>query len=135
MTSAASTIRFPVRRLLLLPAVPSVSRQLPRRRWPPSETAYRIICERSAVETTPLPLPQHFTPGEDESLGGELFCRFAVAAGAWGDGVAVGTGFWMAEEAADALIEIGADDVLEFAGLRVSFGIINSEGVFEQALG
>jgi hypothetical protein len=35
--------------------------------------------------------------------------------------IPVRASFWMAEECADALIELGADDVLEFAGLIVSF--------------
>ena len=60
---------------------------------------------------------------------------FGVAAGTGGDGVAVGAGFGVAEESADALVEFGGDDVLEFAGLRVGFGVVDGEGVFEEALG
>ena len=41
----------------------------------------------------------------------------------------------MAEERADALIELGADDVFEFAGLIVGFGVFDGESVFEEALG
>ena len=41
----------------------------------------------------------------------------------------------MAKEAADALVEFGADDVFEFAGLAVSFVIVDAEGVLEQTLG
>ena len=40
----------------------------------------------------------------------------------------------MAEKRADALIELGTDDVFEFASLRVGLGIIDGEGIFEQAL-
>ncbi len=41
----------------------------------------------------------------------------------------------MAKEAADALVEFRADDVLEFAGLGVRFVVVNPKRVFEQALG
>jgi hypothetical protein len=41
----------------------------------------------------------------------------------------------MAEERAYTLVELGADDVFEFAGLIVGFGIFDGERVFEQALG
>jgi hypothetical protein len=41
----------------------------------------------------------------------------------------------VAEEAADALVEFGADDVLEFAGLAVGLVVVDAEGVFEKALG
>ena len=54
---------------------------------------------------------------------------------AWGDGVAVGAGFWMAQERADTLVQLGTDDVFEFAGLVVGFGVVDREGVFEEALG
>ena len=40
----------------------------------------------------------------------------------------------MAQEAADALVEFWADDVLEFAGLRMRFVVVNAKRVFEQAL-
>ena len=40
----------------------------------------------------------------------------------------------MTEKRADALIELGADDVFELAGLRVGLGIIDGEGIFEKAL-
>jgi hypothetical protein len=39
----------------------------------------------------------------------------------------------MAQEAADTLVQFGTDDVLEFAGLRVRFVIVNAKCVFEQA--
>jgi NADH/NAD ratio-sensing transcriptional regulator Rex len=35
----------------------------------------------------------------------------------------------MAQECADALVEFGTDDVLEFAGMRVRFGIGNRKSV------
>ena len=44
-------------------------------------------------------------------------------------------GFGGAEESADALVEFGGDDVLEFASLGVGFGIVDGESVFEEALG
>ena len=44
-------------------------------------------------------------------------------------------GFWMAEKSADALIEFGADDVLELAGLVVSLGVVDGKCVFEKTLG
>ena len=40
----------------------------------------------------------------------------------------------MAEEAANALVELRADDVLEFAGLRIGLGIGNSKRVCEEVL-
>jgi hypothetical protein len=64
-----------------------------------------------------------------------IVARFAIAAIARGNGIAVRAGFWMAEKSADALIEFGADDVFELAGLRVGFGIVDSESVFKKALG
>ena len=44
-------------------------------------------------------------------------------------------GFRVAEKCADALIQFGADDVLEFAGLVMRFRIVDGERVFEQPLG
>jgi hypothetical protein len=41
----------------------------------------------------------------------------------------------MAEERADALVELRADDVLELAGLVMHFGFVDRERVFEEALG
>jgi hypothetical protein len=41
----------------------------------------------------------------------------------------------MAEEGADALIEFGADDVLETAGLLMSFRVADGKGVGEKTLG
>jgi hypothetical protein len=41
----------------------------------------------------------------------------------------------VAEEAADPFIEFGADDVFEFAGLAVSFVVVDAEGILEEALG
>ena len=43
--------------------------------------------------------------------------------------------FGMAQEGADALVELRADDVFEFAGLAVGFGVVHREGVFEEAFG
>jgi hypothetical protein len=58
----------------------------------------------------------------------------SVAAISRRDGITVRTGFWMAEKCADALIELGADDVFEFAGLGVSLGIVDGESIFEKTL-
>ena len=41
----------------------------------------------------------------------------------------------MAEECADALIQFGADDVLELAGLRVRLGVVDRKCVLKQPLG
>ena len=41
----------------------------------------------------------------------------------------------MAEEAADALVELWADDVLELAGLRIRFGIGDRKSVCKEPLG
>src|SRR5215472_42303 len=59
---------------------------------------------------------------------------FSVAAVTRGNGVAVRAGFRMAEERADARVELRADDVLETAGLRVSFSFVDGKSVLEQAL-
>ena len=58
----------------------------------------------------------------------------SVAAISRRNGITVRAGFWVAQKSANALIEFGADDVFEFAGLGVGLGIINGEGVFEKAL-
>jgi hypothetical protein len=58
----------------------------------------------------------------------------SVAAIAGRDGITVRTGFWVTEKSADALIELRADDVFEFASLGVGLGIIDGESVFEKAL-
>src|SRR5580704_11891053 len=60
--------------------------------------------------------------------------RLFLAAFAGRDRISVRASFRVAEECADALIEFGADDVLEFAGLVVGLGVLDGEGVFEQPL-
>ena len=40
----------------------------------------------------------------------------------------------MAEERADALIQLRADNVFELAGLRMDFGFVDGKSIFEQAL-
>ena len=40
----------------------------------------------------------------------------------------------MAEERADTLIELRADDVLELAGLRVYLGFVDGKSILEEAL-
>ena len=42
--------------------------------------------------------------------------------------------FGMAEERADALIQLWADDVLELAGLRMHFGFVDRKSILEEAL-
>ena len=61
--------------------------------------------------------------------------RFSVAAIAWRNGIAMRASLGMAEKRAYTLIEFGADDVFEPAGLRVGLGVVNGESVFEEALG
>jgi hypothetical protein len=46
----------------------------------------------------------------------------------------VGAGGGVAKEATNALVEFGADDVFELAGLAVRFVVIDAESVFEEAL-
>jgi hypothetical protein len=41
----------------------------------------------------------------------------------------------MAEERADTLIQLRADDVFELAGLRVYFGFVDGKSILEEALG
>jgi hypothetical protein len=47
----------------------------------------------------------------------------------------VRAGFGVAKKSADALVEFLADDVFEFAGLRVRFGVVDGKRVLEEALG
>lgn len=58
-------------------------------------------------------------------------CSAGRAAGAGRDRVAVGAGGGMAEEGADALIEFRRNDVFELAGMGISFGFGEIEGVGE----
>src|SRR6266403_6241968 len=58
----------------------------------------------------------------------------SVAAISGRDGISVRTGFGVTEESADALIELGADNVFEFACLSVGFGVIDGESVLEKTL-
>src|SRR5262249_30832183 len=51
------------------------------------------------------------------------------------NGIPVRAGFRMSEEGANALIQLGTDDVLEFAGLRMHLVFVYSESVLEKALG
>ena len=59
----------------------------------------------------------------------------AVATVSGRNGIAVRASRRMAKEGADALVEFGADDVFEFAGLAMCFVFVDAESVFEQALG
>jgi len=68
---------------------------------------------------------RHFRPSTVDC--GFLF----LAALAWRDRISVRARFGVAKEGADALIELGADDVFEFAGLVVGFGIVDGKCVFE----
>lgn len=40
----------------------------------------------------------------------------------------------MAKEGADAPVEFGADDVFEFAGLGIGFGLLDGKSVLKEAL-
>src|SRR6266705_2099954 len=53
----------------------------------------------------------------------------AVAAVTWRNGIPMRAGLGMPEERADTLVQFGADDVFEFAGLRVRLGIVNGKSV------
>ena len=64
-----------------------------------------------------------------------ILWNFTVQQCAWRNRVAVRAGFGMAQERADALVQLGADDVFELAGLVVGLGVIDGESVFEEALG
>lgn len=57
-----------------------------------------------------------------------------VAALAWRNGIAMWTGRRVPEEGADAFIEFGADDVLEFASLAVRFVVVNPKSVLKESL-
>jgi hypothetical protein len=59
----------------------------------------------------------------------------AVAAFAWRNGIPVRAGLRMAEECADALVQLRVNDVFELAGLRMRFGILDGKCVLEEALG
>src|SRR5260370_17376873 len=59
---------------------------------------------------------------------------FRIAAVPRRNGIAVRTSLRVAEETANALVELGTDDVLEFAGLVARFGVVDRERVFEQTL-
>src|SRR5881296_1588150 len=61
--------------------------------------------------------------------------RFSVTAVPRGNGIPVRAGLRVPQKGADALVELRADDVFEFAGLRVRFGFVDGESVFEKALG
>ena len=69
-------------------------------------------------------------------MAGKPLLRFFLrtTAIARGDGIAVRAGGRMTKETANALIELRADDVLEFARLTVCFMIIDAKSVLEQAL-
>ena len=45
------------------------------------------------------------------------------------------TGLGVAEEGADALVQLRADDVFELAGLRMRLRFVNGKSVFEKPLG
>jgi len=47
----------------------------------------------------------------------------------------VGAGFWVAEESANALVELGTDDVLEPAGLLMGLGVADGKRVGEKTFG
>ena len=47
--------------------------------------------------------------------------------------VSMWTSFWVAQEAADALVEFGTNNMLEFACLGARLTVVDSEGVRKQA--
>ena len=61
----------------------------------------------------------------------QLFRELAVAAVARGDRIAMRARLWMPEKAADTLIQLWADDVLELASLVVQFGVFDGESILE----
>jgi hypothetical protein len=68
-------------------------------------------------------------PGARSALG------LAVAAIPGRNGIPVRAGLRVPEEGANALVQLRADDVFEFAGLRMRLGILNGKSVFEEPLG
>src|SRR5580704_14383335 len=57
----------------------------------------------------------------------------SVAAIARRNRISVRASFRVAKERADALVEFGADDVLEPAGLGVGLGVVDGKSIFEEA--
>src|SRR5579863_8523044 len=60
--------------------------------------------------------------------------HFHIAAFPRRNGIAMRTGFRVAQKAANALVQLGRNDVLEFASLVARFGIFNRERVLKQPL-
>src|SRR5579864_3346237 len=60
--------------------------------------------------------------------------RFRIAAIARRNGIAMRTSFRVAQKAANALVQLGRNDVLEFASLVARFGIFDRKRIFEQPL-
>jgi hypothetical protein len=73
--------------------------------------------------------------GGRHDFGADSTLRFTVAAVARRNGISMWTGLRVPKERADALVELGTDDMFEFASLRVRFGILDGESVFEETLG
>ena len=71
----------------------------------------------------------------DQTSVSPLGLAAGVAAIAWWDGISVRARLRMAKECADLVVEFGADDVFELAGLCVRFGIFYGKCVFEEPLG
>src|SRR5437899_3278482 len=59
----------------------------------------------------------------------------AVAAVARRNGVPMRAGLGVAEEGANALVQLRADDVFELAGLRMCLGFVDGKSVLKEALG
>src|SRR5260370_3366605 len=68
-------------------------------------------------------------------MGARSALGLAVAAVARWNRVPVRAGLGVPEERANALVQLRADDVFEFAGLRVRLGIVNGKSVLEESLG
>src|ERR1700682_2315336 len=59
---------------------------------------------------------------------------FHITAIARRNGIAVRASFRMTQETANALVQLGRNDVLEFTSLVARFGIFDRERIFEQPL-
>jgi len=68
-------------------------------------------------------------------LGLRSALGLSVAAVARWDGIPVRAGLRVPEEGTNALIELWADNVFKFAGLRVGLGIVDGKSVLKEALG
>src|SRR2546422_839849 len=68
-------------------------------------------------------------------LSGALGARLGLEAASRGNGFPVRTRLRVPEGGANALGQLGADDGLELAGLRMGLGFVDGKSVLEEALG